>query len=161
MLTAAALVCASCTKKVAENTEATEEEVMEAVEEVAEEVAEPAEEVAVVEETVLDLSGDWTVIRLKEMPIVTPEGVEAPKMTFDAENCHLSFCNEINASYTLNGNALTFGPVASTKKMGKPEVMAMEKALCALLNGTVKATVEGNTLTFTTTDGAPLMMLSK
>lgn len=160
MMVAAALVCASCTKKAAEATEATEEEAIEVVEE--EIVAEAPAEVAVEEAAKpLDITGDWTIIRMKEMPIVTPEGVEAPKMSFDGENCHLSFCNEINASYTLAGNVVTFGPCASTKKMGKPEVMAMEKALCALINGSMKATVEGNTLSFTTNDGAPIMTLTK
>lgn len=143
-----ALVCVGCTKQAAqESSEAAQEEVME----VAEEEAEAA----------LDITGEWKIVRLQEMPIITPDGVDAPKLSFEEGNCHLSFCNEINASYTLNDNEITFGEVASTKKMGMPEVMAMEQALVALISGTVMVTVDGNTMTLSAMDGAPLMMLTK
>lgn len=58
-------------------------------------------------------------------------------------------CNRYVGKYTLDGDALKFGPIAATKRYcGVPEgVMAQESAVLAALQSTHRFTLEGDVLT--------------
>ncbi|MBX3178574.1 MAG: META domain-containing protein [Candidatus Hydrogenedentes bacterium] len=58
-------------------------------------------------------------------------------------------CNRYVGKYTLDGNGLTFGPIAATKRYcGAPEgVMAQESAVLAALQATSHFTLEDDVLT--------------
>lgn len=72
-------------------------------------------------------------------------------------------CNDYNGSYTVNGNQITIGPLATTRKFCNDPagVMDQETQYLAALGTAATYQVEGNTLELRTTDGALAANFSK
>lgn len=64
-------------------------------------------------------------------------------------------CNDYTASYDIEGNAITIGPAATTRKMcAEPEgVMEQESAYLAALQSAAAYQIEGDGLVLTSVDG--------
>jgi heat shock protein HslJ len=69
-------------------------------------------------------------------------------------------CNDFNGSYTVDGETLTVGPLATTRKMcSEPEgVMDTEQAFLNDLGNAAKFTIFGGTLTIFDKDGGKLLI---
>lgn len=65
-------------------------------------------------------------------------------------------CNNFNGSYTLDGDQLKFGPVASTQMACPEPGSSVETAFHAALTGTWRHAIDGAVLTATTAAGATL-----
>lgn len=95
------------------------------------------------------LSGTkWTV--------TTPEADGRAHLTFDAKKGTVSGnlgCNKVNAEATVRDGAVTLGPPATTRMMCEGSLMAGEKVLLRLFDGTVKYRVDHQTLTLTSENG--------
>ena len=70
-------------------------------------------------------------------------------------------CNNFNAGYETDGDAITIGPAASTRMMcGEPEgVMEQETLFLTALQTAATYTIEGNHLQLRSTDGTPAVDL--
>ena len=65
-------------------------------------------------------------------------------------------CNRYNSSCTIDGNAITLGPMSLTKR-ACPEFMNAEQAFITTLAAVAQYRLEAETLTLTTTDGYTLV----
>jgi heat shock protein HslJ len=63
-------------------------------------------------------------------------------------------CNTGSGSVEITDTTLTFGPIATTKKMCPPEQMDLEAAVLSVLQGEVGYTIDGDTLSLRSGDGA-------
>jgi heat shock protein HslJ len=72
-------------------------------------------------------------------------------------------CNDYNGTYTVNGNQITIGPLASTRKFcNDPEgIMDQETQYLAALGTAATYQIEGTTLELRTKDGALVADFSK
>ncbi|MFO7571732.1 MAG: META domain-containing protein [Gaiellaceae bacterium] len=80
-----------------------------------------------------------------------PPGDEnrAPHLVLDLEDSRLAGsggCNRLMGSFELDGEALRFGPVATTMLHCGDEVMALERAFLDALEATQAYGVDGSTL---------------
>ena len=65
-------------------------------------------------------------------------------------------CNRLRGGYTVDGDRLTFGPIAGTMMACPPPVGDVENAVVRALTGTQRFAVTGDTLTLTTDAGSAL-----
>ena len=63
-------------------------------------------------------------------------------------------CNTGSGSVELTDTTITFGPIAITKKACPPEQTALEASVLSVLQGEVTYTIDGNTLSLRSGDGA-------
>jgi heat shock protein HslJ len=66
-------------------------------------------------------------------------------------------CNTYSGTYTLDGDALTVGALATTKMACADDVMAQEAAFLAGMQGVAASSIEGSRLTLADGSGAPLL----
>ena len=100
-----------------------------------------------------DLAGTaWTMVSIGDTPAI--EGAGAG-LTFDSGGnvSGSTGCNSISGSYALDGAALTFGPLATTR-------MACE-GVDTWLSGLATAVVSGDTLTVSDAPGAEIGALER
>jgi heat shock protein HslJ len=67
-------------------------------------------------------------------------------------------CNQYNATYTLSGTSLTFGPVSSTSAACSGVQGTVETAYLALLPKVSSYYITGSTLTLSDSDAKPLLI---
>ena len=91
------------------------------------------------------LEGDWLVIEIDGEPIDT----EAPReVRFEgARVAGRVGVNRFTGSFTLDGDTLQVGPVASTRMAGPPELMALEDRFNSHLDGEHQIALKGDVLT--------------
>jgi heat shock protein HslJ len=65
-------------------------------------------------------------------------------------------CNQFNGTVSIDGDIITFSPLATTKRACEEELMSFETAVLQILENSAKVTVEGNLLTLSNADGLPL-----
>jgi putative lipoprotein len=70
-------------------------------------------------------------------------------------------CNNFFGSYEVKGSKITFGAPGSTLMACIEPVMQQESAMLATLNGTVKFSLDGDTLTITSSDGKTVLVFTK
>jgi len=78
------------------------------------------------------LPGSWLVESIKNKAVISQSTAQ---LTFDQKN-NLSgsaYCNNISTSYRLQNNSITFGPIATTRKMCLPALMEQESLLLQAL----------------------------
>jgi heat shock protein HslJ len=63
-------------------------------------------------------------------------------------------CNSLNGSYTLEGDALSFGPMATTQMACEEPLMTQETAVLAILEAAESYTIDGDELTITSPEGS-------
>jgi len=66
-------------------------------------------------------------------------------------------CNTYSGTYSLDGDALSFGPLASTKMVCAEDVMAQEAAFIDAMSRVSSSEIEGTGLTLLDASGAPLL----
>lgn len=102
---------------------------------------------------------------LEGVPWVLRAGVEvdgweavAPTATFaDGTVAGSSGCNRYTASYTVDGDALTLGPIASTRMACQPPADAVEHAYFAALEQVAGWRLDGDELALLDADGDELL----
>ncbi|WP_123370121.1 META domain-containing protein [Cellulomonas sp. PhB150] len=80
------------------------------------------------------LVGTWTVTAVSGVTV--PSGEQhGPWLTFDGDGqvFGMSGVNRVRGTWSVDGDVLTFGPLASTMMAGPPQAMALESALHGLL----------------------------
>lgn len=79
------------------------------------------------------LPGSWHVSTIQNKAVITDSDAQ---LTFNDENklSGSASCNIIFASYTLEGDKIDIGPVATTQKMCLPAAMKQEQLLLQALN---------------------------
>ena len=101
------------------------------------------------------LIGVWrlTSYGLPSSPVPAVESVEAG-LTFNADGTLTgnSGCNGYSGSYTVEGNQITFSPIASTRMACDKSIMEQEAAIHQVLTGTVSFQIDGAQLTLTNND---------
>ena len=72
-------------------------------------------------------------------------------------------CNNYNASYQVNGNKLTFGPAATTRKMcgSPPGIMQQENAFLKALDSTASYRLKSSSLEMIDGRGNTLLVFKK
>lgn len=70
-------------------------------------------------------------------------------------------CNGFGGDYTVEGNSITFGPIVSTLMFCEGPVGDQETTTLNVLVETVSYTLEGDTLTITSSDGSEVIVLSR
>ena len=70
-------------------------------------------------------------------------------------------CNGFGGDYTVNGDALEFGPVMSTMMFCEGPVGEQELATLAVLKESATFVLDGNMLTITSADGASVIVLER
>jgi heat shock protein HslJ len=75
----------------------------------------------------------WTLADLPEVDL----GATAPSIAFGADGTvsGSAACNTFNGTYTMDGSAITFGPLATTRMACPDDVMAVEDAYLDALDG--------------------------
>ncbi|MBG0854153.1 META domain-containing protein [Streptomyces spinoverrucosus] len=104
----------------------------------------------------------WTVTTLGKGG---PDGVAEPLPKEAEGKAHLTFdkaagtvsgrltCNKVNAEATVRDGRITLGPASTTRMMCEASLMATEKRLLRLFDGTVSYRLEHRTLTLTSENG--------
>ncbi|RHA38506.1 META domain-containing protein [Cellulomonas rhizosphaerae] len=92
------------------------------------------------------LVGTWTVTAVTGATVPADDR-HRPWLTFDGDGqvYGMSGVNRVRGTWSVEGDVLTFGPLASTMMAGPPDAMTLEHALHTLLAGP---------LTLHTADGA-------
>lgn len=98
----------------------------------------------------------WSVVDIDGEPAVAADGMT---VTFGEDGTIDGFggCNTMFGDYTIEGDALTVTGLAATRKFCDPDLMDREGLLIAILNDAQTATVDGDELTITASDGAELI----
>jgi len=99
--------------------------------------------------------------RLEELPGAQPAALAQLKrpvtMRFDSGRLSgFAGCNNFSGSYTLDGDQLKVGPVASTQMACPEPGSSIETAFHKALSGTLRYTVDGDHLSATTASGDTL-----
>lgn len=109
----------------------------------------------------LSVSGEWKICQIQDLALAAAEDAPLPTLSFNENSYHLYCgCNQINGSYSLDGNSLSVKAGASTRMMC-PDVMELEDALISLLNGQYNVAEEDGTIVITNADGATVLRLIK
>lgn len=87
---------------------------------------------------------NWTIVMIDQMPVL--DNVQTEIRFADGRISSTAGCNRITGSYSVSGNDLTFGEMATTKMMCPEKQMAQEAKFLALLRGkvTTRYTVGGD-----------------
>ncbi len=97
--------------------------------------------------------------------VVTLDGVPARKagLAFreDGRASGSGGCNVINAGYTVEGETITFGPVMSTMMACPDPLMKQEFAFTKALEAAASFTIDGDTLTISSADGATALIFER
>jgi hypothetical protein len=86
--------------------------------------------------------------------------VDGRGQTLRLDHGHLSGysgCNRYVGGYTLDGDRLTIGPIATTRMAGEPEVLEAENAFLAALGAAARLVVSEGGLVLSGEDGRELL----
>ncbi len=83
-----------------------------------------------------------------------------PMLEFSADSVAGDLgCNRAHGSYKIEGNRLTFGPVAVTRRMCAPNYMKLERTMLDAINNVKTISKTESELTFYDADGKVLVTL--
>lgn len=104
------------------------------------------------------LAGDWAIITIDGAELV-PETI--PTISFDIDGRAVSgsaSCNRYFGGFSLTGEGLSFGELGSSMMMCEDAVMAQERAVLEIIEGTSGFTIaDDGSLSLTTGDGRSLL----
>jgi heat shock protein HslJ len=91
------------------------------------------------------LEGDWLVMEIDDEPIDTG----APReVRFEGDRVVGQVgVNRFTGSFTLDGDTLQVGPIASTRMAGPPDLMALEDRFNSHLDGEHEIALKGDVVT--------------
>ena len=104
------------------------------------------------------LGTQWTLTKLGDQQITTPQDARAIHMVLSADNQRISGfsgCNQMMGGYVLNGDTLKFDQLAGTL-MACVSGMDIERKFLAMFGQVARWKIEGETLTLLDADGRPL-----
>lgn len=109
-------------------------------------------------------TGEWTLVSYGDASNPTPAlpDVET-SINFNEDGTFGGSvgCNSFGSDYKVDGDQVTFGSIVSTM-MFCNEISTQESAVLAILTDkTVSFTVNGDELTFTSADGASVIVLAR
>ncbi len=109
-------------------------------------------------------TGEWTLVSYGDASNLTPAlpDVET-SINFNEDGTFGGSvgCNSFGSDYKVDGDQVTFGSIVSTM-MFCNEISTQESAVLAILTDkTVSFTVNGDELTFTSADGASVIVLAR
>jgi heat shock protein HslJ len=94
----------------------------------------------------------WTVDTLVTGAAASslPAGVRAPTLTLEGGNLLVDTgCNTGRGDYTIAADAVTFGPLATTRMACEPAATQVEQQVLTVLTGTATFAIDADTLTLT------------
>lgn len=110
------------------------------------------------------LSGDWEVTAVRTANAVSST-VAGSTLTMKFDNGQVSGsagCNTFSGSYTVEGDELTFGPLATTRKAcADPAIGQQETDFLAALGNTKSYSARGDVVTLLADDGTITVTLVK
>lgn len=112
--------------------------------------------------TPVDLNGAWNIVEVNGEQITAVE--EAPFIEFDTENQRVhgnTGVNIMNGSYTLDGEKLSLGKMATTMMAGPMEAMETERIILQTIEKSAKIKASGEDLQILDADGTVIMLLKK
>ena len=106
-----------------------------------------------------ELLGAWTLEYVEDRPVIdrSPAYIE-----FDAEGraSGQATCNRMTGSYTVDGAALTLGPMAVTRMMCPEALMEQEQRVLAALEKVASWRIDQGMLTLEDAGGEPVFRAS-
>lgn len=112
--------------------------------------------------TPVDLNGAWNIVEVNGEQITAVE--ETPFIEFDTENQRVhgnTGVNIMNGSYTLDGEKLSLGRMATTMMAGPMEAMETERTILQTIEKSAKIKASGEDLQILDADGTVIMLLKK
>lgn len=98
------------------------------------------------------ITGEWSIVAIGQEAV---SGGQYVLTIGPTELGGRAGCNNFTAAYTASGDALTVGPLSSTRMACAPGVMERERRTIQILSGTVRASrPDANTLVLTGEEGA-------
>ncbi len=100
----------------------------------------------------------WQLIRLDDSAVVRLPPPHGPHLVLDADSHRISGsggCNRLVGTYEVDGDSLTFGPIATTR-MACPEGMETETALLSVLAQVRKWSTEAKHMSLSDSTGKTL-----
>jgi len=85
-------------------------------------------------------------------------------LSFDAEGTRVGGkggVNRYNGAVTISGQAISFGPAASTRMAGPPDLMAQEDTFFRALSDVAAYQIDGDQLTLADADGNALLIFAR
>ena len=98
----------------------------------------------------------WKLTSLGDRPVNVAESQREPHLILQADSRQVNGsggCNRMFGSYELNGDALTFGDIGSTK-MACPDIMDIESSFLPALQRAAKWRITGQRLDLLDSGGA-------
>jgi len=77
----------------------------------------------------------WEILTIDEEPVIVGEAPLVVTFGHDGRVSGTTGVNQLTASYSLTADYLTFGPLATTRRAGPPDLMAQEHRVVASLAG--------------------------
>jgi heat shock protein HslJ len=114
--------------------------------------------------TTADLEGTWqlsSVTTADGQQVTVPEGVSPTLQVQGEQVSGNAGCNTFSGGYTLDGDTIAFGPLASTRMACADPVNAVESAYLAALDAVNQVALDGNTLTLSVSGGDPTLIYTK
>jgi copper homeostasis protein (lipoprotein) len=108
------------------------------------------------------LGTTWTAIEIDGQAVAAGEPQRLPNILLSSDGNRVSGstgCNRISGTFTQEGAALRFGPLAATRMACVPDRSATENAFGAALEATASHAIVNQTLELRDTAGAVRMRL--
>lgn len=102
----------------------------------------------------------WKLVRLADGPVGSGPGQRAPHLVLRSQDHRVTGftgCNQMAGAYTLDGQALRFGQMISTKMACLGGGMEMEGAFTAALQQVRGWSIPGDRLTLSDAAGQPII----
>jgi len=105
------------------------------------------------------IAGTWKLVSYNQTPAAP--GVDTSIEFKDAQVNGNVGCNGFSGEYKVKGDTIEFGQMMSTLMFCEGPVGEQESATLATMNESATFTLDGNTLTITSADGASVIVLKK
>lgn len=106
------------------------------------------------------VQGTWKLVSYNQTPAV-PDVDTSINFGSDGKlNANVG-CNVLNGDYSVGGDTITFGAIASTKMFCQGAVGEQELGTLTVFQGSGSFVIDGNTLTITSADGNSSVVLER
>jgi heat shock protein HslJ len=89
---------------------------------------------------------EWAIVRLGDAPVLDADQPLVIAFGHDGRVSGSTGVNQLTASYSLTAEYLTFGPLATTRRAGTPELMEQEHLVVQSLAGMCSFELTAHTL---------------
>jgi len=108
--------------------------------------------------------GEWILVSYGDPASPTPAAPDVETSIVFGEDGQVNGtagCNGFGGDYSVNDDAITFGPLVSTLMFCEGPAGEQETATFAVFVDTAGFTVDGDTLTITSADGSSVVVLAR